>query len=206
MGRRRFDRCRRATLNLSASGFGGSWDGESTPTAAQGGEGFGGNVTLYNYGPGTITLGGNTNLVADGTGGDGQTGGAGHGGTAGITVYDGTIALGPSTYVSGSGWGGDASFGLGGAGGDAFGGGAFIEVLSSTGEVPTSGTLTGGDLTVAATASGGAGGAGDGANIAPGAGGNADGGLGCGECGTSAATIIVDGTATLSLGIGRGHC
>ena len=191
------------TTILTANGFGGSWNGEITPTTAQGGEGFGGNVSLFNYGPGTITFTGITQLIADGIGGDGQTGGAGHGGEAGITAYDGTIALGPSPYVSGSGWGGSATVGLGGAGGDAAGGGAFIEVLSNPGNVDipaTSGTLTGGDVVVAATATGGTGGAGNGDNIAPGAGGNADGGIGCSECGTSAASIFVDGTATLNLG------
>ncbi|HVU30029.1 MAG TPA: hypothetical protein VHE36_06490, partial [Sphingomicrobium sp.] len=190
------------TADFSASGYGGSWDGTGSPTIAQGGEGFGGYISLYNYGPGSITFSGTTNLIADGIGGDGQSGGAGHGGSADITVYDGTMALGPSTYMSASGWGGSATVGFGGAGGDATGGAASIDILSDPGnfEVPaTSGTLTGGDVIVAATATGGTGGAGNGDNIAAGAGGNAEGGVGCGECGTSAATIMVDGTATLAL-------
>ena len=188
-------------LTISAIGFGGNIAGAAT--YGFGGGGSGGDIDVSSDG-GSITVKDATNLVADGSGGDGTDGGHASGGRAGITAFDGTIALGPSTYVSARGNGGDATVGFGGYGGSGIGGEAFIEALSNPGNVDLpaeSGTITGGDVIIDASGTGGAGGAGNGDNFAPGAGGDGFGGVGCGECGHSpGAYVIVDGTATLSLG------
>ena len=102
---------------LTADGLGGSYAGEGTPTSALGGTGYGGSVYLSSYGPGSITLGGLSDITADGVGGDGQTGGAGYGGDAEIYGYGGTISLGSTTFVVADGIGGSATAGFGGNGG-----------------------------------------------------------------------------------------
>ncbi|MGH6658707.1 MAG: beta strand repeat-containing protein, partial [Sphingomicrobium sp.] len=190
-------------VNLYAEGFGGWIDGSGSGGTQTGGNGRGGYAYLYSSGPGTITVGGSTDVVANGYGGDGQAGGDGYGGTASIYAEDGTINLGSWNYVAAIGHGGDATFGFGGDGGFGLGGYASIEARANPIVellVPPAGTITGGDAIVDASGSGGDGGAGNGDDIAAGAGGNGYGGASCSECsGGAFVTAQVDGAA-LDLG------
>src|SRR5439155_25829471 len=119
-----------------------------------------------------------TDVVADGHGGDGQTGGDAYGGNADITATNGSINLGSWIYAAAIGEAGDASVGFGGFGGAGYGGEADIEALANPGNIETTasrGTITGGDAIVDAGGQGGAGGSGN-ADIAAGNGGVGEGG------------------------------
>ena len=116
-------------VNFYAQGSGGDYLGEGTPVTAQGGGGYGGYATIFSGGPGSIIIDGYTLLAADGVGGDGQTGGSGYGGNAGVYGYDGTITLGSFIDIFAFGVGGNASSGFGGIGGYGQGGTAYIEAL-----------------------------------------------------------------------------
>ena len=190
--------------NLTAEGNGGDYEGEGTPEVALGGTGRGGFVSIYSGGPGTIDLQGAVSLEADGFGGYGQTGGAGYGQSAGISGIGGTIKLGSETYISALGFGGDALYGSGGDGGYGRGGTAYIEARANTNTeqfTPTAATIIGGDVDLDVSGWGGTGGAGDGEGIAPGAGGDGQGGFYQGEAGTGGAFAASDNPGgSLSLG------
>ena len=160
---------------VEAIGIGGSYEGFFTPTSQQGGTGQGGGIFVSSNGPGTITFGSVTNLDADGEGGEGQSGGAGYGGDSEIYGYDGTIDLGTSAFISASGIGGAAGFGLGGDGGLGQGGVVKIGAWENS-ELGTAVTIKGSSLLLTSIGLGGTGGAGNGDSIAPGTGGEGDGG------------------------------
>jgi filamentous hemagglutinin family protein len=91
---------------MTASGTGGSYAGEALyPSVAQGGNGEGGIVEIYSDGPGSIALDGIVQLAANGSGGNGQSGGDGIAGDAGLRRTDGTVASGPSVSMSATGLG-----------------------------------------------------------------------------------------------------
>ena len=106
---------------LSASAWGGLGGSQS------GGDAYGGYANLNSYGPGSITIGGTTDIRADAVGGDGQSGGDAFAGNAGVWGNAGTIALGSYNYISAQAFGGNATLGFGGQGGDAYGGTAYIQ-------------------------------------------------------------------------------
>ncbi len=190
---------------LSALGVGGDYVGEGISSSAQGGFGSGGDATIFSGGPGSITIGGATTLRSDGIGGDAQSGGGGFGGSAEIYGTDGTIALGAIIDLSARGTGGNANVGFGGDGGVGFGGDALINALAippGLEQFAAASTISGGNATIDVTGTGGSGGAGNGDNILPGAGGDGFGGAPCqGECFTGGASAVaqVDG-ASLTLG------
>ncbi|HET9810815.1 MAG TPA: hypothetical protein VFP53_03855, partial [Sphingomicrobium sp.] len=191
-------------VTLSSLGIGGDYFGTGTPFAAQGGAGYGGNPSIWLDGPGSITVDGVINFYAAGTGGNGQTGGAGRGGIAGITSYDGSITLGPTINIDAAGVGGHASEGFGGNGGLGDGGTAYIEARGHEidVEVPeaTTSSITGGDATINANGIGGSGGASNGDNVAAGAGGEGRGGLYTGEDGTGGAFAASANGSSIVLG------
>lgn len=187
---------------LTAIGTGGSYTGTGSPGTAWGGTGWGGDVEISARGPGTVSIGGDATLRADGSGGHGQTGGNGFGGEASVWSIDGSVALGPNTDVSAKGTGGNANVGFGGNGGDGYGGYAFINALAvppGVEQFVTSGSITGGNATIDASGTGGNGGAGftDGIEvfIAPGAGGDGYGGSQGRETGGAEAIAYADGAS-----------
>jgi filamentous hemagglutinin family protein len=188
---------------LSASAWGGL-GGNQVGGNDHGGAAYAGYANINSYGPGSITIGGSTDIRAEATGGDGQSGGSAYAGNAGVYGDNGTIALGGYNYVSAQATGGDAGIGFGGTGGFAEGGTAFIEADSSPGNIevpPSNGTVTGGDAIIDASAQGGAGGAGNGDNILAGAGGDGQAGSYCGECGEGGAFALAqDNGGSLTLG------
>ena len=153
---------------LDATGSGG------THANGIGGTGVGGFALGEVSGNGNLVIDGALNVFSNGNGGDGEVGGAGYGGQARVSVVTGTLTTNNVATILAEGSGGDALLGLGGDGGFAQGGNASIQAA---------GTLTedaviniGGNLSLRSGAIGGAGGAGDGSTIAPGAGGDALGG------------------------------
>jgi hypothetical protein len=190
---------------LSVLGNGGDYVGAPTFGVPEGGFAQGGTAVIASNGPGSITIGGGTTIRADGSGGDGQTGGQGNGGVAGIEAIDGTVSLGATNDISAQGTGGKANAGFGGRGGDGFGGFAYINALAippGVEQFASAGTITGGSATINASGTGGSGGIGNGDNIAAGDGGDGFGGEQCrGDCfpGGASAAAQVDG-ASLSLG------
>jgi filamentous hemagglutinin family protein len=185
---------------ITADGVGGTV-GEGN-SGGIGGSGFGGSAGIASNGPGSITIAGNTVLVANAAGGDGQTGGDAYAGDAGVSAIDGTITL-RTLSATARATGGSASFGFGGNGGFAQGGRAFIEANAEVGNaelLPSVGTIRGGDATLDATGIGGAGGAGDGAGIAAGAGGVATGGFFNGDLRGGAYALAQSDGAILDLG------
>jgi filamentous hemagglutinin family protein len=144
-----------------------------------GGSAFGGSAGVISSGPGSLTVHGNTSLIASATGGNGQSGGDAYAGSAGVSAVDGTITL-ASVDAAARATGGSATFGSGGNGGFAQGGQAYIEANAELGNIevqPSIGTIHGGDITLDPTGVGGAGGAGDGAETLAGAGGDGAGGV-----------------------------
>ena len=189
--------------NLTSYGIGGSFIGTGVPGQALGGDGQGEIPESWAGGAGTTTLQGNVTLASDAVGGSGQTGGFARGGEAGSSGEDGSISLGPVNNFTALATGGNASFGFGGAGGSARGGLAYIEARANQGDgietFPTESTITGGDATIDVSATGGAGGAGNGDNIIAGDGGEGQGGFyeGFGTGGAYAASDEEGGSLTL---------
>ena len=187
-------------VSIDVGAFGGTLgQGNSGGT---GGSAFGGSAALTSYGPGSLTVHGNTSLAANATGGDGQTGGDAFAGNAGVSAVDGTITL-AAMDAAARAVGGSASFGFGGNGGFAQGGRAYIEANAELGTIevqPSIGTIRGGDVTLDATGIGGGGGAGDGAGIAAGAGGIATGGFFNGDLRGGAYALAQSDGAVLELG------
>ena len=188
---------------LSTSAWGGSvTDGNSS---AVGGEAYGGYTRMTSDGPGSIRIGGTTDVRAEARGGNGQAGGNAYGGTAGISATDGSINLGGATYISAQGFGGNANIGFGGLGGDGQGGTVSIEARANPiveNFSPTAGTITGGDAVVDASGTGGSGGAGDGSNVLAGTGGNGDGGVANVFAHADGASLTLGNVSVLSDGLG----
>jgi filamentous hemagglutinin family protein len=174
-------------VTLDAIGTGGSYAGTGSPFTALGGEGRGGDIDVFSGEGGRVEFGNadtSVTLNAFGAGGNGQSGGAGYGGNAGFSGTGGFVVLPGTIDVNAWGTGGHANVGIGGAGGYAQGGTAYIEARAALGTIETAATystITGGNATLNASATGGNGGAGfsDGVEVfvPAGAGGDAQGGL-----------------------------
>jgi filamentous hemagglutinin family protein len=159
------------SASLSADGNGG---GSSITSSGAGGNGQGGGVRLEaEDANSSIQVTGDFFANANGHGGSGISGGSGFGGNAGLESYGGSMQLG-TINLNAVGTGGDADLGFGGAGGYAEGGVAYVQAEAVN--APTS-LISAGDVDLDVEAWGGAGGAGDGGNIAAGVGGDAQGGL-----------------------------
>jgi filamentous hemagglutinin family protein len=186
----------------SSSGSGGSYVGEGVPTFATGGDGRGG-FAYFELAGGSLSIGGNLSLEADGSGGDGRDGGQAFGGNAGLFGSGGSADLGPDIFLSASAHGGDASSGFGGNGGFAKGGVTYIQADATlaSGETPAvQSTVTGGTADLEVEAWGGHGGAGNGSDIAAGRGGDGQGGVYNGNVASGGAFAIANtagGTLTL---------
>ncbi|HET7095175.1 MAG TPA: hypothetical protein VFI22_16925, partial [Thermomicrobiales bacterium] len=187
----------------SSSGSGGSYVGEGVPTLATGGDGRGG-FAYFQLAGGSLTIGGDLSLEAEGTGGNGRDGGQAFGGNVGLFGAGGSANLGPDIFLTASAFGGDASNGFGGNGGFAKGGVAYIQADATlaSGETPAvQSTVTGGTADLEVEAWGGHGGAGNGSDIAAGRGGDGQGGVYNGNVASGGAfTIANTAGGTLTLG------
>lgn len=157
-----------------AVGFGGA--GNQGFSSGIGGDGFGGLAALTAGEPtilgngSAITIGGQTLVSAEGSGGDAFTAGSGFGGEARIYARQGSLALGSVTISAGSAGGFGTSGGSGGAGN-----GGTIEVVADNAiEGPSLIAFT--QLIANASAGGGAGSFTDASTMTGGNGGAAAGG------------------------------
>jgi len=175
-----------ATVIVDASGvitIGGSLFLEAQGTGGEnaggtGGAGLGGRASAATFGGGTITIDTVTDSIAQtdarGVGGNGQTGGDGFGGIAGVIAEIGTITVAGFADVISDGTGGDATSGFGGNGGVGQGGNAFLQANGTLTQVAT--LTVGGGASVYAQGNGGDGGQSDGVTIPAGQGGDGYGG------------------------------
>lgn len=139
-----------------------------------GGDAIGGLSSTQVTSNGVISVQGAYDGFSNGIAGNGQSGGAGYGGFTVINVDIGTFTANDTVSLRAFALGGDASFGFGGVGGFAQGGNANV---NAAGTLTDDAVITiAGDLFLNSSVIAGAGGAGDGATIAPGAGGDAVGG------------------------------
>ncbi|MEO5972034.1 MAG: hypothetical protein ABIP91_01540, partial [Sphingomicrobium sp.] len=182
-----------ANFLMSAVGFGG--DGSGQGGLARGGD------AILSFDGGSVNIGTDLEIYADGLGGFGATGGSGTGGAAAIvfTSAGGALTVGGSAAVESSGVGGggaDNAGGAGGTGGIGQGGGATFDVpnILATGASAT--VQIAGQLFVDAVGIGGAGGGG----LTGGAGGDAFGGTSRFLLGSG--TAAIDDLEVFSTGIG----